>query len=34
MHAVELIDSSVILAMIVGLIIYVVVFTAIFRKKR
>lgn len=34
MHAVDLIDSQVILAIIFGLILFVVIFTLIFRKKR
>jgi LPXTG-motif cell wall-anchored protein len=34
MHAVEMVDSSVLLAIIVGLILFVIVFTLIFRKKR
>lgn len=34
MHAVELIDSSTLLTMIIGAILFVIIFTAIFRKKR
>lgn len=34
MRGVELVDSSTLLTMIIGAIIFVVVFTAIFRKKR
>ncbi len=34
MHAVDLVDSQVLLAIIVGLILFVVIFTLIFRKKR
>lgn len=34
MHAVDMIDSSALLAIVVGAILFVVIFTAIFRKKR
>lgn len=34
MHAVDMIDSSVLLTIVVGAILFVVIFTAIFRKRR
>ena len=34
MHATDLIDSGTILAMVVGAILFVIIFVSIFRKKR
>ncbi len=34
MHAVELIDAGSLLAIVVGAVIFVIIFTALFRKKR
>ncbi len=34
MHAVDMIDAPVLLAIVIGLILFVVIFTLIFRKKR
>lgn len=34
MHAVDMISPSVLLAIVVGAILFVIIFTAIFRKKK